>query len=107
MIQAWAQEQDESSKRDFKEQDVLVPWRMQKFFEVETLKDCNANDSSNSNLRKEEIDSSSEQQFNSATVNNETVSIKNAEIAEDRGMKVYQRYCHVYKQGELETLCER
>ena len=29
MLQAWALEQEETSKRCFEEQDVLVPWRLQ------------------------------------------------------------------------------
>ena len=32
MLQAWALEQEETSKRNFEEQDVLVPWRLQVCF---------------------------------------------------------------------------
>jgi hypothetical protein len=28
-------------------------------------------------------------------------------VKEDRGQLVFQRYCHVYKRGELEDLCSR
>ena len=57
MLQAWALEQDETSRRNFDKQDVFVPWNLPKRFNDE---------------------------------------------GDD---KVFQRYCHVYKEGELIDLC--
>ena len=83
MIQAWAQEQEEGGKRAFEEQDVLVPWRLQK------------------NMERGEAPIT-------ARADNSSDHLSNAEaVEEDRGMKVYHRYCHVYCRGELEALCER
>lgn len=53
LISVWALEQDDSSKRQFEQQDVIVPWK-------------------------------------SGSKENPTV---------------FQRYCHVYKEGELSQLC--
>ena len=66
LIQAWALEQEATSKRQFKRQDVLVPWALQ-------------------------------QQYagNNADQNQGSKSV------------VFQRFCHVYKKGELEELIER
>jgi len=57
MLQAWAMEQDETSRRNFDKQDVFVPWNLPKRFN------------------------------------------------DDGDDKVFQRYCHVYKEGELIDLC--
>jgi hypothetical protein len=32
MIHAWAQEQGDDSKRNFPDQDMMVPWKLQKRF---------------------------------------------------------------------------
>jgi alkylated DNA repair protein alkB family protein 8 len=57
MLQAWALEQDETSRRNFEKQDVFVPWNLPKRFN------------------------------------------------DDGDDRVFQRYCHVYKEGELIDLC--
>jgi alkylated DNA repair protein alkB homolog 8 len=75
MVQAWAMEQEEGSKRTFDHQDVMVPWRLQKKF----------------------VEESSER--------TEGVEAEPQHVVEERGLLTYQRYCHVYKDGELEDLC--
>ena len=57
MLQAWALEQDETSRINFEKQDVFVPWNLPKRFN------------------------------------------------DDGDDRVFQRYCHVYKEGELIDLC--
>lgn len=76
-MQAWALEQESSSKRNFAEQDVLVPWRLQKHFQGD----------------------------DEATSETGMPEGPCVHVVEDRGELVYQRYCHVYREGELEELC--
>lgn len=65
---AWAFEQDESSKRRFDQQDVMVEWKLQQKY---------ASDEENAvHARKDEA----------------------------KKWVVYERYCHVYREGELEEL---
>ena len=75
MVQTWAKEQEEGSKRQFDEQDVMVPWRL--------------------NTKFIERDAASRDGVMSAPQH----------MVTERGMLTYQRYCHVYKEGELENLC--
>jgi alkylated DNA repair protein alkB family protein 8 len=80
-VQAWALEQEEDSKHRFSSQDTMVPWKLPKRF-VNT--ETNA-------VQVDEKESKTEISTNQDA----------AEIT------VYQRYCHVYKEGELEDLCSR
>uniref|UniRef100_K3W7F8 Methyltransferase type 11 domain-containing protein n=1 Tax=Globisporangium ultimum (strain ATCC 200006 / CBS 805.95 / DAOM BR144) TaxID=431595 RepID=K3W7F8_GLOUD len=66
-IVAWAFEQDERSKRQFDEQDVMVEWKLQNKYVAEPL-------------------------------------AAHAKQDADKKWVVYQRYCHVYTEGELEEL---
>ena len=81
LIQAWALEQDAGSKRQFKKQDVLVPWKLQQKFVRESWK------------TREESESAAQSQG----------PMKPREYEETL---VFQRFCHVYKEGELEMLIE-
>lgn len=76
-IQAWALEQGSDSKRNFESQDTMVPWKLNKRFLPEN------------NSSKEEI------------------SNKKALPEDQDEILIYERYCHVYKEGELEDLCSR
>lgn len=69
MLQAWALEQEQGSRRKFREQNVLVPWQLQNHF----------------------------------TLKNET----NSPPVETPQKMVYQRFCHVYCEGELESLASK
>lgn len=77
LVQAWALEQEASSKRQFRSQDVLVPWSLQQQF-----------------VRGSQ---------GASAVNGEGVNDKAGE-KEANGSVVFQRFCHVYKEGELEEL---
>lgn len=79
VVQAWAQEQGETSKRTFDAQDVLVPWQLQSTFTTS---------------KQEDLDEQSAAG---------TVELRNT-IPGNNTTKIYQRYCHVYKEGELELL---
>lgn len=76
LILAWALEQDERSKRVFKEQDVLVDWKLQHKY-AKGIAESEKN----------------------AEVNEPQVSTE-----DDKKWIVYQRYCHVYREGEIESL---
>jgi SAM-dependent methyltransferase len=78
MVQAWAMEQEQGSKRDFTEQDVMVPWRLQKRY----------------------ADGGGED--GKGVIDEETLP---KHVVEERGLLTYQRYCHVYRKGELDDLC--
>lgn len=77
MIQAWALEQEIDSKRKFNDQNVLVPWKLQSKFATGYL-----------GTREEE-------------------SEKMAADAPAHQQLVFQRFCHVYCEGELEDLVGR
>jgi hypothetical protein len=83
MIQAWAYEQGDESKRTFDTQDTMVPWKLNKRF-----------------LNHSSLNSSSSEQFDESK---NTFDCKHVvEVADEF---VFQRYCHMYKEGELENLC--
>lgn len=88
MIQAWAYEQNGESKRQFLDQDTMVPWRLNKRF-IDTDADTTKGDSSGKN---EDL----------IPVYDEG---KCQHVIEERDEYVFQRYCHVYKEGELEDIC--
>jgi hypothetical protein len=75
-IVAWAFEQDENSKRQFEAQDVMVEWKLQEKYVAEQPQ-------------------STEDAEHVAT---------HAKADKAKRWVVYQRYCHVYKRGELEAL---
>lgn len=76
-IQAWALEQGPDSKHVFETQDTMVPWKLNKRFIHDK--------------------------------NNKTIGEKKKEMdkKEQDELIVYERYCHVYKEGELEDLCSQ
>lgn len=71
LVQAWAFEQEETSKRRFERQDVFVPWHLRKMKESYTT----------------------------------VKTVETQHTHEQAGIQVHQRYCHMYKRGELEELC--
>jgi hypothetical protein len=42
LVQAWAKEQGGESKRQFQEQDVMVPWKLQKKFSEDSQSDASS-----------------------------------------------------------------
>lgn len=96
MIQAWAKEQEEGSRLTFTEQDVLVPWKMQQRFFEEKEKGAPSASGRGSVAGAD------------AVLPDDLVSPEGPcqHVTEDaQGALVFQRYCHVYRDGELEDLC--
>ena len=102
LIQAWALEQEEGSRMAFNEQDVLVPWRLQRRFveeskavghSISTVPGSNAGES--------------QRQHEESKASHNTASLGKCEHVEedDKGALVYKRYCHVYRRGEIEDIC--
>ncbi|KAL9652092.1 hypothetical protein ABK040_015893 [Willaertia magna] len=85
LIYAWSLEQELNSKRKFNSQDVLVPWKLQKKY---------------LNNEEEEEDKEEENKKSDSGSGNENV-VNKEEIGEEI---TFKRYCHVYKQGELDEL---
>lgn len=144
MIQAWAMEQGQDSKRIFESQDTMVPWRLNKRFLLPTDSDANDNaivgvgEAAVNTMTKitgcrstvvTEDDTTTTTNTNSGGDDSQSIHIHHAAIEqnveedaaaavsdssshgpckhvrEEHGDLVFQRYCHVYKQGELEGIC--
>jgi ubiquinone/menaquinone biosynthesis C-methylase UbiE len=83
MIQAWALEQGSDSKHVFATQDTMVPWKLNKRFAIQEK--STVQEEVEGRKRGKKVSSKSQQDE----------------------MVIYERYCHVYKEGELEDLCSR
>ena len=89
-VQAWALEQEEDSKRKFHGADVLVPFNAQPKY----LQACDSNSVkpiSNTTNGKGVAQMLSE-------------SYDGADFDSKKNLVIFQRYCHMYRQGELEGL---
>ena len=89
LIYAWAQEQDGQSRRRFDGPDVLVKWHLRKMKNT-NIKEVGKNVISGNSSRGSSSSSSS----SSIERNNNNDNIK----------QVYDRYCHVFCESELESL---
>ena len=86
-IQAWAMDQAKDSKRRFASDDVYVPFNAQpKYLQLPSEK-------------TEQSDKSTAQVYADA--------FENADYDDRKGLVVFQRYCHLYRQGELEELVDQ
>lgn len=87
-VQAWALEQDSGSRRKFAGTDVFVPFNAQPHY-----------------LNKIKIqDSTPMGMENKGVAEMYSDAYDGAEYDESKGLVVFQRYCHMYKEGELEGL---
>jgi len=106
MVQAWAQEQDEQSKRRFESQDVMVPWK----FRPEYLSAAPAfpggprPEHSLASEAAAAADGSVDTEAAAAAEVARVAAAWGGEVDEEGGRVVFQRYCHVYVAGELERL---
>ena len=95
-VQAWAMEQREGSRRKFAADDVFVPFNVQpKFLDLKRFKDT--------------VGRIEQGNWNPKTMDNKsTVQLfaeaNNVEYNAQKGLVVFQRYCHLYRKGELEAL---
>lgn len=93
MIQAWALEQDPAGKRNFNEQDVFVPWKLQQRFFADHQRQ--AVSESREQLSQQEREQ--EQQVRDDGAGGRIIENVDCEhVVEDTdGSLVFQRYCHV------------
>jgi len=99
-IQAWAMEQEESSRHKFAVNDVYVPFNAQPKYLVELHKKS-LNSSRRSRSYQEHARNATES-LSTAQMYSEAF---NADFDDEKGLVVFQRYCHLYRHGELEELC--
>ena len=92
-VQAWALEQEDGSRRKFASNDVFVPFNAQpKYLKLNgNSVDCKTNGSRSDNTTIK----STAQMYSEAL---------NADYDEGKGLVVFQRYCHLYRLGELEEI---
>lgn len=92
-IQAWAIQQEEGSKRKFAATDVFVPFNAQPKYldKIDGHQRGSDGDNEAQNARKGVAQIYSE-------------AYEGAEYDERKGLVVFQRYCHLYREGELEEL---
>ena len=93
-IQAWALEQEQGSRRKFAGTDVFVPFNAQPRYldKVQTeSKQC---------AKPDDIECKGVAEMYSDAYDG-------AEYDERKGLVVFQRYCHMYKEGERENLVSK
>ena len=100
MLQAWAQEQGTESRRVFLQQDVLVPWHLQTHWDGT---DAGTRDSGGSGSRASGRGDSEAAGQETGDDEGDSDGLERDEL----GRRVYRRYCHVYREGELQNLCAR
>eukprot|EP00970_Alexandrium_tamarense_P008705 scaffold1665_cov270-Alexandrium_tamarense.AAC.3 len=94
-VQAWALEQENDSKRKFHGTDVLVPFNAQpKYLQASTQKDEESNPQ---NKYVAETKGKGVAEMLSEAYDG-------AEFDCKKNLVVFQRYCHMYRRGELEEL---
>ena len=99
-VQAWALEQENDSKRKFHGTDLLVPFNAQpKYLQTQT-KSGEKNDST-------QQPKSSAESKGKGVAQMMAEQYDGAEFDSQKNLVVFQRYCHMYRKGELESLCER
>lgn len=98
-IQAWAMKQAENSRRRFVAPDVFVPFNAQpKYLEkVDMKKSVDA-------LPTGVSSGSSKESKSVAELCSENYT--KADFDERKGLVVFQRYCHMYREGELEEIVQ-
>jgi alkylated DNA repair dioxygenase AlkB/SAM-dependent methyltransferase len=95
-VQAWALEQEDGSRRTFASNDVYVPFNAQpKYLKM--------NGSNGANKRDFPSKESNEQCGTKSTAQVYSEAL-NAEYDDRKGLVVFNRYCHLYRKGELEEI---
>jgi SAM-dependent methyltransferase len=103
LVSAWAFEQDITSRRSFPSQDVFVPWNIPKRFiqgdaKAEEIAGKTITAAREALKEGDDAASSSSSSSSSSTGSGQTDPSSGAELVQ------FQRYCHVYKENELEQL---
>jgi len=120
-VQAWALEQEEKSRRKFKDRDVFVPFNVQPRFLKQMVQDLpdlkgdisaknageaytDAYNTLQQQEQKDEEETTLPNNQPSSHASSSTATNNKVEYNADKGLVTFQRYCHVYKKGELEEL---
>jgi alkylated DNA repair protein alkB family protein 8 len=98
-VQAWALEQEDDSKRKFHGTDVLVPFNAQPKYLLNKLSDANGECW---NFQTTVVDAPS---IGKGVAQMVAEKYTGAEFDSKKNLVVFQRYCHMYRRGELEQLC--
>ena len=97
-VQAWALEQENDSKRKFHGTDLLVPFNAQpKYLQAQ----------GKSNPTFQQTKSSPTESKGKGVAQMMAEQFDGAEFDSKKNLVVFQRYCHMYRKGELESLCEQ
>jgi hypothetical protein len=98
-IQAWALEQEDESRRKFPVSDVFVPFNAQpKYLRLATKAgNCWDSGDGEASIVLDEEHKSTAQIYS---------EILNADFDDQKGLVVFQRYCHLYRRGELEEIIQ-
>jgi alkylated DNA repair protein alkB family protein 8 len=102
-VQAWALEQENDSKRKFHGTDLLVPFNAQPKY-LQTPGNANAENDDNNDKGKSSADESNKGKGVAQLM---AEQYDGAEFDSKKNLVVFQRYCHMYRKGELESLCKR
>jgi len=112
-IQAWALEQDEGSRRRFAGTDVFVPFNAQpKYLDKVTTTNTDIIVDRTDNTDRTTLDS--EQNGTTTTNKKKKKSVaemyseayEKADFDERKGLVIFQRYCHLYRKGEMEAIIQ-
>jgi hypothetical protein len=94
-------EQEQNSRRKFAATDVFVPFNAQPKY----LEKVDTTGSSSQGSANTEIHSGTTPSKSVAEMYSEAYT--NADFDEKKGLVVFQRYCHLYRQGEMEEIIQQ
>jgi alkylated DNA repair protein alkB family protein 8 len=95
-VQAWAMEQEEGSRHRFAADDVFVPFNAQpKYLDV-SVSSSDSQAVNGTNVSVHRVDGKSVAQIYSEAFN--------ADYDDEKGLVVFKRYCHLYREGELDEI---
>ena len=92
-VQAWAFEQENNSRRKFAGTDVFVPFNSQPRYLDKV-----------SHEPKKKKEKTHDTKNTSSVAEMYSEAYDGAEYDDRKGLVVFQRYCHMYREGELESL---
>ena len=93
-VQAWSMEQEKDSRRKFASEDVFVPFNAQpKYLQLPAQQQEESQNTTHANANDRR-----------STAQVYAEAYENADYDERKGLVVFQRYCHLYRKGELEEI---
>jgi alkylated DNA repair dioxygenase AlkB/ubiquinone/menaquinone biosynthesis C-methylase UbiE len=105
-VMAWAMDQEEGSRRRFATEDVFVPFNAQpKYLDLQQQQQQHSDDKDGPKGEETETPSNeSPAEDGKSTAQVYSEAFTNAQYDDRKGLVVFQRYCHMYRKGELEEL---